>query len=82
MTGKMPSQGPSPLASSLTWVPQKLHPDAHSPALAPRHPTHIYVTYAGVGTLPQPQLRNHVLHLREIGLAYRLPGLHFISPAA
>lgn len=55
---------PRPAPTALTWVPQELHPDADSPPLAPRHPAHVGVAHAGVGTLPQPQLRDHVGHLQ------------------
>lgn len=51
--------------SCLTWVPQQLHSDADSAPLAPRHAPHVDVAHARVGALPQPQLRDHVVHLGE-----------------
>lgn len=62
----------APGRPGLTWIPQELHPDADSPPLAPGHPAHVGVAHASVGALPQPQLRDHVLHLRAPTFAPRV----------
>lgn len=60
--------------SRLTWVPQQLHRDADPAPLAPRHAPYVGVAHARIGALPQPQLRDHVVHLgREVPRALEGP---------
>lgn len=49
----------------LTGVPQKLDGDADPPPLSSRNSPHVVVAHPGVGTLPQPQLCDDVIHLPE-----------------
>lgn len=51
--------------SSLTRVPEELDGDADSPPLSSRDAPHVVVSHPGVSALPQPQLCDDVVHLRQ-----------------